>query len=451
MQISKEKLIYLLVFTLLSSLLLGYAQAGYPLFGGDSYSFLPTTIHLHNGEGLINELYKPTGSSKVLFYPPLFQWFQSLFIFTNKANAIYYSLSITSILCLFFMMLVFYKSLKTIQNSTYRISIYILLMFALSTSLDTSSGRPEILVNLLLSITLVVYVYQLKFAEYVYGVLLVLIGICSPITGVYCSLILLIYYIYKSFTVQTYAKTVLSASTMFILFLIFYPYSFFEMIKTMIEEANKIVFARDDSYSIKEFVKYHLLSPSYTFYILLFFSSVMVVIKHIYKSTLNLILLVVLMALISYFGFRNLSTNYYVYNLSVLYFLLIISLIPSYKKIVILMLLFCSIGYIRRAVLFSYFYDSNATVLSAQENLHNYRITNFKDNSSMWLFYFYQNNDTTIQELELHQQMYSSPMIYDNIKDVVYNHSKVKNLKIAGLTIANNPPFYYYKLSTISK
>ena len=116
------------------------------------------------------------------------------------------------------------------------------------------------------------------------------------------------------------------------------------------------------------------------------------------------------------------------------------------------MLLLCSIGFVRRAVLFTYFYDPQATITVAQEHLKNYTITNYKKNSSMWLFYYYQKlNVNTKEEYELHQQVYSAIDTYENIQNVEYNHSKFNSLKISGITIANNPPFYYYKLSLDTK
>lgn len=452
MQINIEKGIYLLVFILLSSLLLVYANVGYPLFGGDSYSFLPTAIHLHNGDGLINKLYVPTGNPEVLFYPPLFPWVQNLFIFSDNANAIYFSLSITSISCLLVMAFVFYQSIITITKKADRILLFVLFMLALSTGIDISSGRPEILINLLLSLSLLVHVYKPKYSEFIYGVLLVLIGLTSPVTGVYCSFILLLYYLYHKVALQSYVKSALSASLVFVLFLMVYPYSFMEMLNTMISEANKIVFARDDTYTIKEFVKYHFLSPSYTFYFLLFFVSALVVFSKIYKSVFQILVFGLLLALIIYFGFRNLATNYYVYNLMVLYFFIVLSIIPSYKKIVMLMMLLCCIGFVRRAMLFTYFYDPQATITVAEEHLKNYTITNYKKNSSMWLFYYYQkSNVNTNDEYELHQQVYSAIDTYENIQNIEYNHSKFTSLKLAGITIANNPPFYYYKLSLNTK
>lgn len=453
MQVNLEKIIYFIVFALLSSLLLIYAQSGYPMFGSDSYSFLPTAIHLHRGDGLINELYTPTGSTSVLFYPPFFPWFQSLFLFSNKPNAIYYSLSITSILCLFFMMLVFYRSLKKIENPGHRLFLYILLMLALNTSLDISSGRPEILINLLLSIAVFVYVYKVKLQEYIYGILLICIGLTSPITGIYCTLLLLLFYLYNKSSYKTYLKSAAAAFVLFVLFLMVYPYSFFEMIQTMISEAKKIVFARDDAYTLKEFIKYHFISPSYTFFFLLFVVSTLIVLSKIYTSIYKLVLLVILFSLIAYFGFRNLPTNYYVYNLSIIYFICILNFIPTYKKYVILMLLLCSIGTIRRGVLFAYFYDTQATIIHTQEKLKQCKITNFHKNSSMWLFYYYQEIKTNnlTESVELHQQMYSSKDTYESIPNVEYDFSNYTSLRIGSITIANNPPFYYYKLSAIPK
>ncbi len=164
------------------------------------------------------------------------------------------------------MTMTFYRSIKFITNITVKLFFFILLMLALSTGVDISSGRPEIVINLLLSFVLLVHVYQLKYSEYIYGGLLILIALSSPITGVYCSFILLLYYLYNKFSFKTYLKSALTAIIVFSLFLLAYPYSFLEILNTMIAEANKIVFARDDAYSIKEFVKYHFLSPNYTLY-----------------------------------------------------------------------------------------------------------------------------------------------------------------------------------------
>ncbi len=81
MPINKEKVIYFFVFILLSSVLLVFANVGYPKFGSDSFSFLPTAIHIHNGDGLINKLYVPTGNPEVLFIHHCLLGFNSFDIF----------------------------------------------------------------------------------------------------------------------------------------------------------------------------------------------------------------------------------------------------------------------------------------------------------------------------------------------------------------------------------
>ena len=71
----------------------------------------------------------------------------------------------------------------------------------------------------------------------------------------------------------------------------------------------------------------------------------------------------------------------------------------------------------------------------------------------MWLFYYYQDIKTNnlTESVELHQQMYSSKDTYESIPNVEYDFSNFTSLRIGSITIANNPPFYYYKLSAIPK
>ena len=449
MQISKEKYIYLLFFGFLASLFILFAYNGYPLFGGDSYSFLPTAIHLDRGEGLINQLYKPTGSEQMLFYPPLFPYFQSLFLFTNNPNELFISLSITSILSLLFMMLALAKLFSNIEPSIFKYFLFFIVSIGITTGLDTSSGRPEILVNLLLSIGLYLYVNNFKYNDYYYGVLLTLIGITSVVTGIYVFLILVMLYFYKEKKLTNYLKLLSTCLIVFIIFLFFYPYSFADLIKTMLSEAQKIVFSRDDVYSFKEFVSYHLLYPSYTFYFIFFLLSIIFILSKIYKSIFTSVVFVLLLSLIYYFGFRNLATNYYVYCIYLVSAFIVLNVFLKSKFYIMLMLVFglASIGFIRKSALFLYYYDEQAVVNTVNNSLENYNIVNYAKNSSFWVFHYYNNNEFDGKNnYYLYQQVFSSNIDIRKQDSVVVDFTNHSKFKFAGLTIANNPPFYYYKL-----
>ncbi len=92
------------------------------------------------------------------------------------------------------------------------------------------------------------------------------------------------------------------------------------------------------------------------------------------------------------------------------------------------MMLLCSIGFFRRALFYTYFYDADATICIAEEQLKNYKITNYPKNSSMWLFYYDQKANVKIsKEYELHQQIYSAFEALNNFQNVEYDLSKFKS------------------------
>lgn len=449
MQISNEKFIYSIFFICIASLFTIFAYNGYPLFGGDSYCFMPTAINLHRGDGLINTLYAPTGSEQMLFYPPLFPYFQSLLLFTNKPNELFISLSITSILTLFIMMRVLSKMLSKIEPSISKYLLFFIISLGIATGLDTSSGRPEILLNLWMSISLLVYIYDFKNQDYFYGALLTLIGLTSPVTGIYFFLILLILFIYRKRKLTSYLKLLTSSIIIFVVFLLVYPYSFIELIQTMIAEAQKIVFSRDDVYSIKEFINYHLIYPTYTFYFILFFLSIIFITKYLYKSIIAITLFALLVGLIFYFGFRNLATNYYVYNIYLIYVFIVINTLLKHRYNLTIALIFAltSIGFIRKTSLFFYFYDERAVVNTVNNSLKDFNILNYVENSSFWIYNYYHNkNNEKPNKYYIYQQAFSTDIILNEKDSVVTNFTNTDNLRIAGITIANNPPFYYYKL-----
>jgi hypothetical protein len=449
MQIRKEKFIYLLFFICIASLFILFAYNGYPLFGGDSYSFLPTAIHIDRGDGLINTLYMPTGNEQMLFYPPIFPYFQSLFLFTNKPNELFVSLAITSILSLFIMMMVLSKLLSKKSPSLIKYILFFVISIGIATGLDTSSGRPEILLNLWISIGLLVYIYDYKNQDYIYGVLLILIGFTSPITGIYICVILLMLFIYKKKKLINYLKLICSVFVLFILFILIYPYSFIELIQTMAFVAQKIIVSRDDAYSIIDFIKYHFIYPSYTFYFILFLSSIIYLFKYLCQSISIVTLFIFLFGLIFYFGFRNLATNYYVYNIYLIYVFIVVSALIKHKNTSMILFIFVltSIGFVRKTALYVYFYDERAIVNNVNNSLKNFNIVNYSDNSSFWIYKYYTNNNIERNsKCYVYQQALSSSILLKEKDSVIINFINTDNLTIAGIRIANNPPFYYYKL-----
>ena len=106
-----------------------------------------------------------------------------------------------------------------------------------------------------------------------------------------------------------------------------------------------------------------------------------------------------------------------------------------------------SIGFIRKSALFFYYYDEQAVVNTVNNSLENYNIINYAKNSSFWVFHYYNNNDFDKRNnYYVYQQVYSSNLNIRKQDSVVVDFTNHSNFKVAGLTIANNPPFYYYKL-----
>lgn len=450
MQVSRDKIIFYLVFISIASLFLLFAYNGYPLLGGDSYCFGPTAIHLNRAQGMINDIYMPTGKAEMLFYPPLFPYFQSLFLFTNSPNELFISYSITSILSLYFMMMVAWKLLSGINSSVIKYIALFVISVGIASGLDISSGRPEILINLLISVGLYIYVCNFKYDDYAYGILFTLIGITSVVTSVYIFFILLMIYAYHNKKLSSYLKLVITSTLVFILFLIVYPYNFIELIQTMQAEAQKIVFARDDSYSFKEFLNYHIIYPSYTFYFILFSISLILITRKAISSFWQSSLLLSLLFFIVYFGFRNLATNYYVYNIYLIYVCISIAFFVKHKYNMLLLFVFAltSIGFVRKSTLFCYFYNSNAAVVKVNKTLENYNIKNYSDNSSFWIFKYYRNEQiNTNANYNIYQQAFSSEILIDSNESIERDFTNSSSFKLLGLTIANNPPFYYYTLT----
>lgn len=437
--------IYSIILIIIIAIFVLFGIIGYPLLGSDSYCFLPTSIHLFNNEGLINKLYMPLGIEEMKFYPPFFPYFQSLFIFNNTPNSIYLSLTITSVLTLIIVSLIFYRILK---DST--LYLYIpLLLLAVTSGLDISSGRPEILLNLLLSIAVLVNISSLRSqtVDLINGLLFTLIGITSPITSIYIFIIILIYYTYTNKKISNFITLFISSTFTFLIFLFLYPYSFLELIHNMKSQAKLLIVSRDDYYTISEFVKYHILNPTYSFYILLFLFAIIIVFKKFSRSVLLLSLTAVLLFIIYYFGFRNPATNYYVYNLYILYISLIafkINSYKSYKYLYVIVFLLCSVGFIRRVSSVIYYHKEVRTINKTNAEIKNLNITNYKENSSFWILYYYRDKviDTTSSYL-ITQQLFNSNI--DTNKAYI-NNTNFKNFKVLNFTIANNPPFYYYTI-----
>jgi hypothetical protein len=450
MQINKEDLYYLFAFLFFTSFFLIFAISGYPLLGGDSYAFLPTAIHISRGEGLVNELYMPTGQKEMLYYPPLFPYFQSLLLFGNKINSIFISLSITSIATLGVSILIIRKLIQHIDASFSKFVLIFILLAGISTGLDISPGRPEILVNLLITLAISVYVFKPKWAPVYYGVLLTLIGLCSVVTGIYATLILTLLYIYNKENLKNYLMTIFSAIILFILFLSTYPYSFLDLISTLYSESQKVVFFRNDVFVATDFINYHITNPTYSFYFLLFLISVIIIFVQVLKSALQITMLACILALIYYFGFRNLAHNYNVYNLYLLYVFIILVQFKSYprfKYILFFIFLLMSVGFTRRTFLYFYFYEEQATINSAFSKLKNYTITNFNKNTSLWPFMFYKSEENIVDSssCSIYQQTYGN-IEHNTFANIQVQNTRFESFKLGAVTIANNPPFYYYIL-----
>ena len=106
-----------------------------------------------------------------------------------------------------------------------------------------------------------------------------------------------------------------------------------------------------------------------------------------------------------------------------------------------------SIGFVRKTALYVYFYDERAIVNNVNNSLKNFNIVNYSDNSSFWIYKYYTNhNIERNSKCYVYQQALSSSILLKEKDSVIINFINTDNLTIAGIRIANNPPFYYYKL-----
>jgi hypothetical protein len=306
---------------------------GFPLFGGDTICFLPTSYYLGSLDHLlINKLYHPTQSadSSFLFYPPLFP--VAIFLFNKLADSVnqtHISLFILQSVGFLLALRLIYNLVKDFRSEVVKSKIliylfYVVVIFSLAAAFTSGNSRPESLCKLYLVIALFSFTLRISNILYILqGVLITMSIFTSPVFGFYLVLFQLGFLLNKKLITL---KTIIYVSIGFLLavliFLILYPYKLSELLKNMNIHAANVVLNRQDSYTFKDFVHYHIFSPIISFGFLLFIYAVGIIYFLMLKANRNLrnkiqiLFISFFVFVITFLTFRRLPMAYYLYVLS---------------------------------------------------------------------------------------------------------------------------------------
>lgn len=168
----------------------------------------------------------------------------SFFIIKAKAIYVYIALTIVNLLTIFVVSLIVQHviKVKSINKVSPTIDKCFLVFFfvAICTFVSPGNSRPEVLCFLLLSLTIYLFLKDIKYRYFFIGVLGSLSVITSPVFGIYLSLLILLFIVYTSpNSYKVFTSLFSGAFSVLIIFLIIYPYPIGEMVKTMKIHSSK--------------------------------------------------------------------------------------------------------------------------------------------------------------------------------------------------------------------
>ncbi len=462
------------VFIVITALYIVFTYYGFPVLTYDSECFLPAAISVKNGNGLVNPFYNagfiPGG--KFLFYPPLFPLTISAFMFGSGALALYGSILLVNLISIFISLLIFQKLSNKFYNPEHK-NVWFLL-FAIfwipanCTFIVPNNSRPEMLCRLLLYLMILLQLTNVWFKNFVLGIIYAAAFITSPIFGLYLTAIIFLCLICLN-SLQGIVSFLAGGGLVLILFLFFYPYTISDLIDTMKKHSENVIHLRNEGFSIKNFITYHLLANNASFGILLFIASITTTIYY-FKPVVKkmripyLITLVVLVFLIWYFSFRNLPTSYYMYVLSPLFLLLVAyAWFKTSNRItkvsITLLVILVSFSFLRLSLSFI----TNAgkarySLVSVNNQFEEYRMMSGKKvavSNGLWPFFtdnfqcipsIYSGANDIDADYIIQQQYASGKLVPDSIPNyVLVKNTFDKNTSTISKLLSNKyAPFYQY-------
>lgn len=451
-----------------------FAYYGFPVLTYDSQCFLPVAASLKNGNGLVNPFYDagfiPGG--KFLFYPPLFPVAMYLLMWGSGASAMYSSILLVNLITLFIATLIFQQLLNK-YNSTGKKSFWFLLIVifwlpANCTFIIPNNSRPEMLCRLLLYAIILLQLTHTRINYFLSGVIYASAFITSPVFGIYLSAIIFLYLIYVS-NIKGFAAFATGGAIVFLLFLLFYPYHISELLQTMKVHSSNVIFARNEGFSIKNFLTYHVFANNASFGFLLFLAATCVgmyyfsPVKKVARS-LFLISAAALVLLILYFSFRNLPMSYYMYVLSPLFLYLVAyawfkNSNQLNKAAITLLMIMGSFSFLRLSLSFiTNAHKAEYSLVSVNKQFEEYRIMKDKKvavSNGLWPFFsgstkctpsIYSGTNEIDADYIIQQQYASGKLAPDSIPnyELVVNRFDKNNSAISKLISSKYAPFYQY-------
>ena len=296
-----------------------YSFNGYPLLTNDTTYFLPTSFEIKYQHSLTNTFYNGgfNNGNKFLFYPPLFPAVISVLLLFDHVSILFLSINFINILSLLFVgrIILFLNKSEKINLLTF------LYVIACVSYLSPSYSRPELLVNLIYYSFLLSHLENFNARYFIHGALLVLCGLTSPINAIYLCLIGLLVMIYKyEISLNNILKICIGAIIVALSFYILYPYKIVDLLNTMKIHAANSISNRNDTYTLAQFLKYHILNPFGSFGIIIMATATFIVGKSILISKhplklISIFLFITLFILFTYFGFRSIFLSYNIYSL----------------------------------------------------------------------------------------------------------------------------------------
>lgn len=258
-----------------------FAWHDYPLFRTDSSFFIPTAINLAAGKGLTNHfdplirVFDQTGQHRYMTYGPLFPAVLSMLMPSPTPHSAFLAIALLNSLRLTLDAWVFYR-LATFRRNALTWFGTLLIALALigeaTYMVGKSTGRPEILTALLLtlSVLLVLLCRHRAFLTVGLGVLLGAMGCTQYIGGVLLLLMITAYYAatqpLKAALRSVALVSIIAAGSFWGLFRLLNPYPLADIWAALQQHMHIAVSRNTDVNFWSEFFEAHFLSQHTTFY-----------------------------------------------------------------------------------------------------------------------------------------------------------------------------------------
>jgi len=383
-----------------------FAQYGFPVLTYDAQCFLPAAAAVKNGNGLVNEFYNagfiPGG--KFLFYPPLFPVIMSVCMYGSGAAAIYNSILLINILSIVVVLLIFKKMAGrySFENKPQWVILLFVVFWlpANCTFIIPNNSRPELVCRLLLSLLLLLHLSTARLKYLLSGVIYACAFLTSPIFGIYLSALVLLYVIYQN-SFKGLVAFIAGGLVVLSLFLALYPYTISELLATMKIHSNNVIFERNEGFSVKNFLTYHVFANNASFGFVLFAGAATAAFINFSPSRLKhrfgfRFILAGLIGMVLYFSLKNLPMSYYMYVLAPLFLFLIahawFTTNSKFARIAITVLvMLVSVSFIR--LCYSFIANANktqyslASVNTAFEKYRQLKGTTIGLSNGLWPFF----------------------------------------------------------------